>query len=112
MSAWSQSVSQQQLMSHAFPVTSHQHRPKSMLAATEDGSNVSIGGVVVGGSVGACVVVGSVVVVASVVVVSAAVVKFAVDVVDSTVVDAFTVVNAVMKIITQKNRVPEMSILL
>lgn len=58
-------------MSHAFPVTSHQHRPKSMLAATEDGSNVSIGGVVVGGSVGACVVVGSVVVVASVVVVSA-----------------------------------------
>lgn len=73
MSAWSQSVSQQQLMSHAFPVTSHQHRPKSMLAATEDGSNVSIGGVVVGGSVGACVVVGSVVVVASVVVVSAAI---------------------------------------
>lgn len=110
MSAWSHSVSQQQSMSHAFPVISHQHRPKSMLAATEDGSNVSIGGVVVGGSVGACVVVGSVVVVASVVVVSAVVVKFAVVVVDSTVVDAFTDANVVMKIITQKNRVPTRNI--
>lgn len=73
-----------------------------MLAATEDGSNISIGGVVVGGSVGACVVVGWVVVVASVVVVSAVVVKFAVVVVDPTVVDAFTDANVVMKIITQK----------
>lgn len=31
ISAWSQSVSQQQLTSHAFPVTSHQHRPKSKM---------------------------------------------------------------------------------
>ena len=84
------------------------------MAAIDDGSNVRIGCVVVGGSVvvvvGACVVVGSVVVAASVVDVKGVVVGLVDAVVDSTVVDASTYVKIVIKHKTLKIRVPTRNI--